>query len=212
MVSLAVQPLKTEHSARTYKIVIAILIIIILAGGVFSLFGSIPAGGDKIKAEANVIDLYKVITGGNVEILKTSEQNGLYKITVRFRDGTGRDTLQDIFVTKDGAFFTDRLIDVGAQKSILGNQSAFAQCLFNKQVRVFGLANDPATQAQLQVLGVFSQQLYVDCGGQNLAICQQLNVTQVPVIFNNGTLVQGPVNVQWFVQNTGCSLDLNVTS
>ncbi len=204
---MAVQPVRSETSTRTYKIVIVILVLIILAGGVFFVFGSIPAaGGDKTKAEANVLDLYKVITGGNVEILKTSEQNGLYKVTVRFGDATGRDTVQDIFITKDSLFFTDRLIDVGVQKSVLGNQSAFAQCLFDKRIRIFGLSNDPATQAQLQVLGAFAASLYVDCGGQNAAICQQLNITQVPVIFYNGTLVQGPLNTDWFVQNAGCRL------
>lgn len=196
--------LAEKISATAYKIVIIVLVLVLIG---FAAFSSGSFGlGDKAKAEQSVAGLYRLITGGDVEVLKTVEQSGVYKVTVRFNDVTGRDTLQDIYVTKDGIFFTDRLVNLEAQRAVLTNQSAFAQCLFDKNVRIFGLANDPATQAQLQALGAFSVRIYVDCAGANLAVCQQLNITQVPVIFSNNQLVQGPQNTQWFVQNTGCSL------
>ncbi|MBI2676322.1 MAG: hypothetical protein HYX24_07725 [Candidatus Aenigmarchaeota archaeon] len=183
--------------------------IIVLALAVIALLAYYPLGlgagtGDRSKAEENVRELYKVVSGGAVEVIKTVEQNGLQKVTVRFRDVTGRDILADVFVTRDGEFFTDRLIDLRLQKSSLANQSAFADCLFNKQLRVFGLSSDQGTQAQLQALGAFSGRIYVDCGGQNLAICQQINITQVPVIFFNKNLVQGPQARGWFEQNVQC--------
>jgi hypothetical protein len=202
---LPIQPVRQEKSGKTgYKVAIIVLVIIILAlvGFMsFNLSGSLA--GDASKAEQNVKELYKIITGSDVEIIKTIDQNGVYKMTVRFKDSTGRDTLQDIFVTKDGAFFTDRLMDLQLQKSILVNQSAFAQCLADKQIRVLGLSTDAATQTQMQLLGAFATRVYFDCGGQNAAICQQLNITKVPVIFYNNQLAQGPLDLSWF-ENIGC--------
>ena len=205
---MAVQQVKTT-STLGYKTGVVVLVLIIIGLLAFNPFAT--AGGDRAKAEQNVVDLYKVITGSDVEILKTTEQNGVYKIAVRFRNANGQDTGQDVYVTRDGMFFTDRLLGLQEQKSLLMNQSAFAQCLFDRQVRIFGLSTDAVTQAQLQVLGAFSGRLYVDCAGQNLAICQQLNITTVPVIYNNGTLVQGPLNLNWFEQNAGCMTGANAT-
>ncbi len=184
--------------------VVIVLLVIVVIGLLAYFLPSLGTAGDRSKAEENVRELYKVVSGGDVEVIKTVEQNGLQKVTVRFRDVTGKDTLADVFVTRDGQFFTDRLIDLQLQKSGLANQSAFADCLFRNQVRVFGLSSDQSTQAQLQALGAFSGRIYVDCGGQNLAICQQLNITQVPVIFFNKNLIQGPQARGWFEQNVKC--------
>ncbi|GEM_PF-3600079 len=205
---MVVQQVKTT-STLGYKAAVVVLVLVIIGLLVFNPFAM--ASGDRAKAEENVKELYKVITGSDVEILKTTEQNGVYKIAVRFRNANGQDTVQDVFVTKDGMYFTDRLLGLQEQKLLLTNQSAFAECLFSNQVRVFGLSTDAITQAQLQVLGAFSGRLYVDCAGQNLAICQQLNITTVPVIYNNGTLAQGPLNLGWFEQNVGCMMSANAT-
>ncbi len=205
---MVVQQVKTT-STLGYKAAVVVLVLVIIGLLIFNPFAA--AGGDRAKAEESVKELYKVITGSDAEILKTTEQNGVYKMAVRFKNTNGQDTVQDVFVTKDGMFFTDRLLELQAQKSLLINQSAFSQCLFDRQVRVFGLSTDAVTQAQLQALGAFSGRLYVDCGGQNLATCQQLNITQVPVIYSNGTLLQGPLNLQWFEQNAGCYMTANAT-
>ena len=206
---MAVQTIRQEKSGkRGYRIAIIVLVLIIIAFASLNFTGM--AAGDMSRAEQNVKDLYKLITGSDAEIIKTIDANGLYKMTVRFKDSTGRDTLQDIFVTKDGLFFTDRLVDLELQKSILVNQSAFAQCLADKQVRILGLSTDAATQTQLQLLGAFSARIYFDCGGDNLAICQQLNVNQVPVIFYNNQLIQGPQNLDWF-EGIGCYMTASGT-
>lgn len=207
---MAIQPIKTP-STTAYKAAIIALVLVIIVLVIF-LPGSGGAAANQQQAEKSVKDLYSLITGSDAEVLKTTEQSGVYRIVVRLRDATGRDTVQDVFVTKDGLFFTDRLLSLEGQKSLLQNQSAFAACLFDRQVRVLGLANDPATLAQLQVLGAFSGRIYIDCGGQNAALCQQMNVTQVPVVFVNGTLVQGPQNLAWFEQNTGCTLSVGAAT
>ena len=205
MVNLAVPAVKEKPKTTGYKAAVAILVLIIIGLLVFNTF----AMGDKTKAEQNVKDLYKIITGSDVEIIKMQEQNSLYKVSVRFKGADGRDTLTDTFVTKDGMFLTDRLLDIQQQKSLLTNQSAFANCVADKRIAVLGISTDQATQIQLQVLGAFSNRLYVDCSGQSAQICQQLNITQYPTIFNNGTLVQGPLNVNWFEQNLGCYMTAN---
>jgi hypothetical protein len=207
-----IQPVRVEKSSKkSYKIAIGVLVIIIIALAGFMAFGiSAMAAGNQARAEQNVKDLYKIITGADTDVVKTTEQNGLYKMTVRFKDSTGRDTLQDVYVTRDGSFFTDRLVDLELQKSILINQSAFAQCLAGKQLRVLGLSSDATTQAQMQLLGAFSARVYFDCGGQNAAICQQFNITNLPVIFYNNEFIQGPKNLDWF-EGIGCYMTANGT-
>ncbi|MBI3190085.1 hypothetical protein HYZ41_00100 [archaeon] len=194
-----------------YKILVAVLVIVIAA-----LFYTQTTGSttmiDKAKAEQNTKDLYKIITGGDVEIMKAEEVSGVYRMSIRIKSTTGTDTLQDIYVTKDGQYFSTVLVNLEAQKTVLAVQSAFTQCLLGKKVVIFGLSTDQATQVQLQSLGAFSTNLYFDCSGQNLAVCQQLNITSVPTIFVNGVNVPGPQSVQWFEQNIGCYMTMNGTA
>ncbi len=201
-----------KKNARAYQAVIVVLVIII--GALLALSSGIisGAGADTAKAEQGVKDIYKLATNSDIEILKTAEESGLYKISVKFKNPAGQDTLQDVYVTKDGALFTDRVLDLQLQKSLLQNQSAFARCLIEKNVRIIGLTTDADTQAQLQLFGPYGLQIYVDCGGQNAAVCQQLGIQQLPIIFNNGTLVQGPVNVQWFGENAECYMSSTGTA
>lgn len=196
---MAVNVKKTTH----YKIIIGILIIIIAGFVLLSIF--LMQLGNQKMAEENVAALYGVISE-DAEVVKTVEQNGLYKITVRFTDATGRDSVQDVFVTKDGAMLTDRLVNMKDQINTLQRQSDFAQCLFDKQVRVFGLSNDPITQAQLQLLGTFSGRVFFDCSA-NQQVCQQLNVTIAPSTLLNSQIVSGLQTLDWFEENTGCSLE-----
>jgi hypothetical protein len=204
-------PIKVEKhgSTRLHKIVIIVLAVLLLATS-FMAFSSTTGmvTSDQSKVNRNVLDLYKLITGKDAEIVKTSDQSGVYKISVRFTDSTGRDTIQDIFVTKDGSYFTDRLVDLVAQTSLLQNQSAFAQCLVEKQVRIVGPSNDNQTIAQIQLLGAFAAtgNIYLDCNSDIYrTACQQLNTTQFPVIFvGNNPTAQGPQNLDWFETNVGC--------
>ena len=93
-----------------------------------------------------------------------------------------------------------------------GFDSAFAQCLFNKNVRILGLFNDTGTQVQLQELGTFSTRIYIDCSGQSLPLCAQLNITTIPAIFNGAVpVIAGPLNRAWFEQNIGCDMTENGT-
>ncbi len=191
---------------------IGIIIVLLLVIGYFVTQKPAQVTGDASKAEESVKALYEIVSGSPAEVIKTVDENGLYKVTLRVKDATGRDTLADVFVTKNGLFLTDRLVEIEGQKSSLKNQSAFVQCLFDKNVRILGLANDTATQVQLQELGAFSPRIYVDCSGQSLPLCLQLNITSIPAIFNGAVpVIAGPLNRAWFEQNTGCYMTANGT-
>ena len=194
---------KTDYRYIIVIIVLLGVIAMMLTGN--NIIPSASANQGTSNAEKNIIDLYKIAFGSDVEVMKTVEQGGLYKVTVRLKDSTGRDMLQDIFVTKDGMYYTNALVDLQSQKTALASQSSFAQCLIEKQVKIIGTAADTSTQAQLQALGTFSGSLLFDCNS-NAAICQQLNITTIPMIFISNQLVQGPQNTEWFIQATGCNL------
>jgi len=204
---LAVQTTK-EKSTIGYKAALVVLVIIIIAIVALPMMGF---ADNKTKAENNAKALFTVVTGGPVDVLKTTEEHGLYRITLRMKNAQGQDIVQDVYVTKDGTFSAGNLVDLEVQKSALTNQSSFANCLYNKNVRILGLSTDQGTQLQLQVLGAFSGKLYIDCGGQNLALCQQMNITNVPVIFVANQIVPGPQPESWFEQNLGCYMTENAT-
>ena len=187
----------------TYKAVIVVLAAAIIA--LLAFYSGILGGGPS-RAEQSLKELYTLATQGEAEIVGAEEVSGLYKVTVKFSVPGGQDSFQEVYITKDGALLADRLINIQLQKSLLAAQAALTQCLSDGNVRIIGLSTDATTQAQLQLLGPYAGRLYVDCGGQNEAVCRQLNIQQFPIIFNNGTLVQGPLGLDWFAQNTGCGL------
>src|SRR3989338_192968 len=91
------------------KIYVGIIIVLVL--GLALLFSgtmtgkATDAGTDNVAA-TNVKEIYRILTGGDVEVMKVAEESGLYKVTIRFNDATGRSTVQDVHVTKDGKFIT----------------------------------------------------------------------------------------------------------
>ena len=131
-----------KSSSRKYIGIIVVLLVVVLylvSRGPITGAVTGKAIDENDPAVKEVKDFYKVITGSDAEVIKITEQNGLYRLLLKIKDTTGRDTVADVYLTRDGLFMIDRLIDVQSQKLLLVNQSAFAQCLLNKNVRILGL-------------------------------------------------------------------------
>lgn len=109
-------PQVNKSGTLGYKILVVILVIVIAGLAYIQTTGGTMTV-DKTKAEQSTIDLYKIITGGTVEVLKTDEVSGVYKMSLRLKTAT-TDTLQDIYVTKDGQFFSTNLINLD-RKSVV---------------------------------------------------------------------------------------------
>ncbi|MBI2076334.1 MAG: hypothetical protein HYT72_03755 [Candidatus Aenigmarchaeota archaeon] len=161
----------------------------------------------------SVKEIYKILTERDPEILSVKDENGLYKVTVRLTDVTGRSAVQDVFLTKDGVLFTDQpLVKVGDYISSLNRQKNFSACLTSKNVQLLGQGDNLLTFQRL--LGLFAVRNYFDCTAnqQSLQQCQllgkQAGAESVPapaVVFNN-TIYPGFRDASFVGSLTGCAL------
>ena len=179
-----------------YAYLVGLLVLLLFAysyngGGLFST---------KAVAVDKVQGLYEILTNTRGEVLTVTDESGLYHVVIR-----NEQTLNDFYVTKDGKFMTDRLVNVEEQSSQLNAEKTWVTCLQAAGVRVLGRSNDAATVTQLQLLGPFGGSLYVDCA-QNAQVCQQLGLQNVPVILHDKQLYAGPQSREWFAQLANCPL------
>jgi len=189
---------------------IAIVVAVLLRSST-GFFGLVDSDVEKIKKDVKTL-LELSNPGANVEIVMVQQTSGLYKILAKI-SGL-QTTYLEIYVTKDGKYLTQNLINIeDATKRIL-NMKNFVDCLYNKGVRIYGVSNRQqspqgfaATSLQLNLLGIYSTKLFVSCDGQNLKKCQQMGITQVPSIVYQGRVYNGTKAIPWFEQLTGCKLN-----
>jgi len=186
------------------KIYIVVIVILAIAIAYVFLQSTITTGSQQ-QALNKLTDVYKLITEADVEVLSVEEVSGVYKVLLRLR-GTLGDSLEEIYVTKDGNLITDKIIDTEDYKTRLESQKEFIECLKEKNLLVFGQSNEPNTIQQLQLLGNFAYKIYVDCVGANLEACQQLGIQEIPSVVYEGKSYAGVKNIDWFESLTGCGL------
>ncbi len=187
---------KSMSGYRTAIVVLAVIVAVLLYNSYMPT--------DTGKAVSTVQDVFGLLTDSNAEVLSVKEEApGLFKVVVK-TGGTGASVnAQEIYVTADGSLITTNIVRVDEYKKNLEADKNFAQCLFNKGVRVLGLGNESSSVLQAQLLGTFGSRVFVDCTG-NIQACQQLGVQQFPttVYENNG--YPGVQSAQAFTQLTGC--------
>ncbi len=179
---------------RIYLAVIVLLVIVI---------GYLLVSQVQPPVAKEVEDLYQLLTESDVDVLSVIQESGLYKVTVKYTDRTGSEAVQDVYITADGSFITDKLLNLEDYKARLSREKDFVDCLRDKNVIVFGSSNDLVSSQQLSLLGSYAYKIYVDCFA-NPETCQQLGVTQVPItVYGNQSYV-GLKSVSWFEELTGC--------
>lgn len=186
------------------------LIIILAIAVSFLLYQSLIATAQKEAKQKAAVDnvkkIYETLTENPVEVLSVKEESGIYRVFLRTRDAAGNQQVQEILVSIDGALFMDRAFNTQAFLEKLTKEKAFAECLADKRLLVFGQSGEVNTQTQLQILGSFARKVYVDCVGTNLQLCQQIGITQVPTTVYNNTPYIGVQPLQLYEQLTGCSM------
>lgn len=182
-----------------YIAVIAILAIVIAA----MFLQSFLVTGSQQQAISKLKDVYGLITEAEVDVLSVEEVSGMYKVLLRLKGTTG-DSIEEVYVTKDGNLITDKIIITEDYKTNLEKQKAFVDCLKEKNLLIFGQSNEPNTVQQLQILGSFSYKIYVDCLGANLEACQQLGIEQIPSVVYGGKIYTGTRDISFFESLTGC--------
>ncbi len=190
---------------KVYLGIIVVLVLIVAYVGTQSGQYGLDVA-EKASASAIVEELYELQYESDAEILSVSDQNGLYKVIVRFTDFAGQSATQDVFVTKDGELLTDRLIITENYKNALANQKSFAECLADTGLRILGKTDDTATLQQLDVLGTYAYKVFVSCDGPSEQACIDLGVQRYPTTVYNNTGFDNLYNPQFFAELTGCEL------
>ncbi len=180
--------------------VLSVAVIFLL----FSNMQGLSISGSQSQAEGSVKELFGILAGGDVEIASIMEESGIYKMLVKIPTSSGTPAYQEVYVTKDGKLVTDKLLAIEDYRKSLLTSRNFSQCLSDSGVIIVGLSTNNYTVMQVQLLGDFGSRLYYDCGGDNMATCQQLNITMVPSVVVNNTIYEGLKPVEWFEQMTGC--------
>ena len=197
---------RTGSVARTFFFVILMIIII---GSVVMLKTS-PAASSSSVSES-VKKLYELANpAATFEVVAVTETSGLYKVLLKSVSSSGT-VYSDVYVTKDGKFLSPSVILVENSTEQILKTKGFIDCLYDNNVRVFGILNNTlspqgaaTTGLQLQVLGMYSGKIYVSCDGPNLESCIKAGISEVPSVLYNNTLYPGAKELPWFEQISGC--------
>jgi hypothetical protein len=191
-------------SGKPHAVIIAVLVIIAAYAVIVTFMFFQPAGATS--AAAAVKEIYELQYESPAEILSVNETSGMFDVKVKFRDYSGNETTNDVFVTRDGRLIADRLIISETYKRMLAAQKNFSECLFNKGLRILGQADDAATLQQLDVLGVYAYKVFVSCDGTNDVSCKNLGVLKYPTTVYNNTGYDSFYSAQFLADMTGCQL------
>ncbi len=179
-----------------------IIIAIVLGGVGYFAYSKISEGN----ISSNIKNLYELANpGSTIEITSINGQSGLYKILMKGTDATGTN-YREVYVTKDGKLLTENVILVKESISNITRMKDFVDCLYTKDVRIYGLNNQTATLLQLNTLGRYSVNLYVSCDNR-LQDCANIGLRELPSVVYNNTAYPGVGSLEWFETATGCKLD-----
>jgi hypothetical protein len=189
---------------KIYALIIAIGVAVAILAWIF--FKPIPKG--VIKAE--IKRFYELaIPGAMAEVVSLEEESGIYKAVVKIIL-VGRVSYDEVFVTKDGEILTNTVIYMRKSSEQIARMKAFVDCLASKGIVIYGIINQTAslegtqaTMIQLNLLGRYSEKLYIDCG-QRLQDCINAGITRVPSVAIGGRIELGVKTIDWFEQQTGC--------
>jgi hypothetical protein len=164
---------------------------------------SASEAGEKVK------EAYELTTGASVNIVGVLKESGMYKVIARVTDLLGQTSVLEVYVSQDGKLLSQNAVKLDELVASLERQRIFIDCLDQKGLKIYGIANNTATQLQLQVLGGsrFLGEIYVNCVDQTLQQCLDAGILTVPSIAYKGEVYEGIKNIEWFEENTGCELE-----
>lgn len=168
------------------------------------------------KVESQIKKFYELVyPDSKVEVIDLKEESGLYKAILKITAPTGT-SYQEAYITKDGKLLTttDSAIMVESSIEQIEKSKNFVNCLFDENVRVYGVLNQTenlqgaqATLLQLNLLGrLYSPKLFVSCDGVFVQQCLDKGITQVPSVVVDSVVETGIKTIDWFENQTGCKL------
>lgn len=186
--------------------VLGIFIIGIVIGIVVNTYSPMKLGISGSDVSPKIEKLYELINPGvDIGVVKIDDISGIYKVLVKVVDVAGTTSYREVFVTKDGKFLSESMVQVDQSIIQLDKVRSFVDCLTNKSVVIAGLTNQTATMLQFNVLGgSYATKLYLSCDGDLAQQCVDAGITQVPAVIYQGKGYPGVQSISWFESLTGC--------
>jgi hypothetical protein len=160
--------------------------------------------------KTNVKNLYELSNPGSVaEVVALTETSGLYHAVIKITIG-GNVNYAEAWVTKDGRLLTQSVIFVKESVNQMQKLKNFVDCLSDKGLRIYGILNQTAspqgaqaTLIQLNILGLFSPKIFVNCD-LNLQACLNAGISQVPSVVINNRIEPGVKSIPDLEKISGC--------
>lgn len=190
---------------------LALILTGVLIGGGITLAADMQSGNaDRQAIAQDLVDTLETSSGQQLEVVKTSETNGLYKIQLSNSDNQ----LSTYYITKDGEMLLQESSVTNFRNftRTVEAQSQFTGCMAEENVAFYGNASQRATAAQIQLLGGPNQvsDIYRDINNeQNLRQALQNGVRRVPGFYHNNSTLQGVQSISKLEEFTGCDYPLN---
>jgi len=189
-------------SAAVAVVVIGALLV---TGVIPSSLTGFSVGSAGKEAIANRVKVFYELAnpGSIVEVTTIDQQSGMYKIVLKITSAAGS-TYGEAYVTKDGNLFTASVFSLEDQITGIQRSKDFVECLAGKNVMILGSTQDQATALQLNVLGAYGSALFISCDGENVQMCVDAGIEQIPSVVIGEMIEPGAKSVEWFEQVTGC--------
>lgn len=166
------------------------------------------------QVEDQVKKFYELVyPESSVNIITLKEESGLYKVFLKIISQQST-SYQEVYISKDGKLLSiaDSTILLESSIKQIEKSKNFVDCLFDKDVRIYGVLNQTEnlqgaqlTLLQLNQLGrLYSSKLYISCDGDFVQQCSDKGIYQIPAIVVNNTIEVGIKTVDWFENKTGC--------
>lgn len=160
-----------------------------------------PAIGET-DARRITTEVYGLLTDAEVDVLSAEDLGQTYKVIFRLKDRQGTPD-QTAYLTKDGRYITDQLLEVQPYTERLRREKRFAECLADKGVRAFVAPGDPASQQVIDAIGAYAHRVAVDCR-QNPTGCQNLGISTLPTIQMGDIKEPSAKPRAWIESLSGC--------
>lgn len=174
------------------------------AAGPGSAEASPPPAPVISAADARLIveELYGMVASRPLDVLAVHRDGELYRVVFRTRGATDEGS-QVAFLTTDGRYLIEDVVEVERHRRDLIADRRFADCLLAKGVRFLVEPGDPQTQQQLAYAGRFAPRLAVDCTAARDQ-CEPPRVPKLPATLIGDEVHPGLRTRAWLESVTTC--------
>ncbi len=151
-----------------------------------------------------VVGLYSMVGDQPVDVIEATPAHGLLRVTFASRGGNERQST--VFVSEAGDVVFERGYEIDHELESLAVDKLFADCLSGAGLKVHGHPGQPATRAQLKVIGRFGERFLQPCKDKAAcdAAAKTLGVKKLPALTVRGANYNGPRTRVWLETLTGC--------